>query len=773
MSLRKETWQSHLDETKRGLARLLARENLSVRHANVPTAMFDLKGRTLTLPKWENISVDQYDLLIGHEVGHALYSDDFDALKDAANYPGLHTYINVLEDVRIERRIKDEFPGLRGAFSRGYKDFVDHGPIFQLEKPVAEYDFIDRINIQYKIGAHHDVPFSYDERMVLLRLEKCRTMTQIVALAKEMWNGQKKKNEEEKNAQADPKSAPLDSDETDESPAGAPGASKPESDETESKPESKPESESKEPDAGAPDTKENDAPAPETKNDSKDDAAPAPGTGDAPPENTDGQSPAAAESTTDPSAETDKANSDALESISQTDDSADPDQVDLAPLTDTVLGGIVVSSKRFVEDGIAYLDGSEQRPYAQKYLDDFNRKYATTIQHMAREFDRRKSAKLMERARTSRSGRIDLNKLASYKFREDIFQQVTILPNGKSHGIILLIDGSSSMGGVIGDVLDQVMLFTAFATKVNIPVQAFLFQSLRTDDAATMMPPLTVNPIGCELITLFDSTAGALKNQQLVLSGLAHQMNTTYGSVRMPHVHLGMTPLNSGLLIAERMVAKLKAARNLEKMTLIVMTDGDDNCGTRYNTVDPTDGKVWYATRGMGIYRDTVTRKMYNDVVWNDDYKQWRMLENAEAAMLVDSIQRRHGARVVRIHIVSNREAKQAVKYGAARMYSTSLIPFDPHTRGTDRRNEIPADFEAKLSQGLKANGAFDAKGELFYYDSLVLVSTAKLDLDEEDFSSKDTSGWTARKIAGAFTKSNVTTTKNRVFVNTVVPYLA
>jgi len=767
MRLRKETWQSHLDETKRGLARLLARENLSVRHANVPTAMFDLKGRTLTLPKWENISVDQYDLLIGHEVGHALYSDDLDALKDAANYPGLHTYINVLEDVRIERRIKDEFPGLRGAFSRGYKDFVDHGPIFQLEKPVAEYDFIDRINIEYKIGAHHDVPFSDDERVVLSRLGKCRTMTQIVALAKEMWNGQKKKNEEEEDAQADPKSAPLDSDETGET-ASKPG----------SESESESESESKDPDAGAPDTKENDAPAPETKNDSKDDAAPAPGTGDAPPENTDGRSPATPGSTTDPSAETDKANSDALESISQTDDSADPDQVNLAPLTDTVLGGLVVSSKRFVEDGIVYLNrtdaaGWSGRGHAQKHLDDFNRKYATTIQHMAREFDRRKSAKLMERARTSRSGRIDLNKLASYKFREDIFQQVTILPNGKSHGIILLIDGSSSMSGVIGDVLDQVMLFTTFATKVNIPVQAFLFQSLReeTDDAATMMPPLTVNPIGCELITLFDSTAGALKNQQLVLSGLAYQMNATRRSLRMPHVHLGMTPLNSGLLIAERMVAKLKAARNLEKMTLIVMTDGDDNCGTRYNTVNPADGKEWHAMRGIGIYRDTVTRKMYNDVVWRDD--RWRMLENAEAAMLVDSIQRRHGARVVRIHIVSNREAKTAVKYGASRMYSTSLIPFDLRACGTDRRNEIPADFEAKLSQGLKANGAFDAKGELFYYDSLVLVSTAKLDLDEEDFSSKDTSGWTARKIAGAFTKSNVTTTKNRVFVNTVVPYLA
>ena len=55
------SWQRHLDETKRGLARLLARENLTVRHANVPTANFDLQSRTLTLPLWKNITVDQYD----------------------------------------------------------------------------------------------------------------------------------------------------------------------------------------------------------------------------------------------------------------------------------------------------------------------------------------------------------------------------------------------------------------------------------------------------------------------------------------------------------------------------------------------------------------------------------------------------------------------------------------------------------------------------------------------------------------------------------------
>ena len=68
-------WHSYLDETKRGLAKLLARENITVRHATVDTAMFNIQTRELLLPKWKDITVDQYDLLIGHEVGHALYTD--------------------------------------------------------------------------------------------------------------------------------------------------------------------------------------------------------------------------------------------------------------------------------------------------------------------------------------------------------------------------------------------------------------------------------------------------------------------------------------------------------------------------------------------------------------------------------------------------------------------------------------------------------------------------------------------------------------------------
>ena len=58
---------------KTNLAKLLATENLVVEHKSVETASFDVKNRVLTLPVW-NVSDVVYDMLVGHEVGHALHS---------------------------------------------------------------------------------------------------------------------------------------------------------------------------------------------------------------------------------------------------------------------------------------------------------------------------------------------------------------------------------------------------------------------------------------------------------------------------------------------------------------------------------------------------------------------------------------------------------------------------------------------------------------------------------------------------------------------------
>ena len=65
-------------EIKSHLARLLATEDLVVEHKHVECAQFDVRTRVLTLPLWEKASHDVYDMLVCHEVGHALFTPDED-----------------------------------------------------------------------------------------------------------------------------------------------------------------------------------------------------------------------------------------------------------------------------------------------------------------------------------------------------------------------------------------------------------------------------------------------------------------------------------------------------------------------------------------------------------------------------------------------------------------------------------------------------------------------------------------------------------------------
>ncbi|SVE36499.1 uncharacterized protein METZ01_LOCUS489353, partial [marine metagenome] len=67
---------SNLTNTKSLLAKLLATENVTVEHGNYPTAAFDVKNRVLKLPVWKEMSGSLYDLMVLHEVGHALWTPE-------------------------------------------------------------------------------------------------------------------------------------------------------------------------------------------------------------------------------------------------------------------------------------------------------------------------------------------------------------------------------------------------------------------------------------------------------------------------------------------------------------------------------------------------------------------------------------------------------------------------------------------------------------------------------------------------------------------------
>ena len=133
-------------------------ENLHVQHSGVAsTASFNTETRTLTLPILKTEDSHVYDMFVGHEVGHALWTptDWRDHVDDNTPFD----FVNVIEDARIEKAIQDKFPGLRVDFARGYDSLHDQDFFDIADKNVADLSFIDRINLHFKLGQGIDTHY--------------------------------------------------------------------------------------------------------------------------------------------------------------------------------------------------------------------------------------------------------------------------------------------------------------------------------------------------------------------------------------------------------------------------------------------------------------------------------------------------------------------------------------------------------------------------------------------------------------------------------------
>ena len=168
-------------------ARLLATENLTVVRANAPTASFDIKSRVLTLPMWKEMTPEIEDMLIGHEVGHALYTLD-KYIEPIQENTKLKSYLNVLEDVRIEKLIKRKYPGLRKRMNEGYKQLNDRDFFGVAKIPSLNVlNLIDKINLYFKAGFQCGVTFTPDEKNFVNRAERTETIDEVIELAKDVY----------------------------------------------------------------------------------------------------------------------------------------------------------------------------------------------------------------------------------------------------------------------------------------------------------------------------------------------------------------------------------------------------------------------------------------------------------------------------------------------------------------------------------------------------------------------------------------------------------
>ena len=183
------------------LARAMAQEDITVEHrASAPSAYFDVKNRTLCLPVWKEMDNSVYDMLVGHEVSHALHTpaDGWGEFVDGNGTRQM--FLNIVEDARIERLIKDKFPGLRRDFASAYKTLHDQD-LFELKGRTIDLDtpLIDRLNLEFKLGLFGllDVPFSDEERPYVTRMAETTTFEEVMELARELYERHQQEQEQE------------------------------------------------------------------------------------------------------------------------------------------------------------------------------------------------------------------------------------------------------------------------------------------------------------------------------------------------------------------------------------------------------------------------------------------------------------------------------------------------------------------------------------------------------------------------------------------------
>jgi hypothetical protein len=439
-----------INPSKSSLARLMSTENLKVVYDNkAHTASFNVVSRELRLPVYKDFVDETVDMFVGHEVGHALYTPGTEeafvgALNaiDPKNHPSAKSFLNVVEDVRIDRLIKNKYPGIRRCYTAASADLVKHD-LFGLREPGAEpvdqMPMIDRLNLHFKAGIYGTLPVFLTEREQAFadRMERAETFDEVVQIAKDLYEAsfddiqnspdqkvavpqQAKQGEEGEGKQGNP----LDTEnrKVDDSAEGNDGklAANPRIDNSHNRSRPRPCS-----------TQEKYEQAKSRKIDSQ------------------------------------------------------SDEYAYYEMAKPNLDAIVIDYPTVLAD----LDANRNDPAnrcAECWVgDSLYEKYRQTnlpaVRIMARTFERKQSAVLDARTLISKTGIIDPNSLHSYRFNDDIFTRNQEQPNGKKHGMVIYVDWSSSMGGTMLATVQQIVALADFCDMVRIPYEVYAFSSALDD----------------------------------------------------------------------------------------------------------------------------------------------------------------------------------------------------------------------------------------------------------------------------------------------------
>jgi len=554
-------------ESKSILAKLLATENISVQQQNIPTAAFDPTNRVLYIPNWKDMSISLQDLLIGHEVGHA-FETPAEGWHDAiCEDKTLKPFLNIVEDARIERKIKSRYPGLVRSFYSAYRELFERDFFGVKDIDTNALPLIDRINLHFKVGTHLNLQFSDSEQSFVDRCANTETWEDVEALARELHG----KASEEVQTDIDNLMEQFGSDDDDDSDVDMSSDMDMDGEEAD---DADAEGEGTAPGQGLDSDEEEQDAFDELFGDDEEDQLPTPIR-----EFVD---------TNEPGSITDKVFREMESSLVDTAEQKKKLYVNI-PKVD--LNRVITPAKdvyklsditlRFARNGETVED------MAKTLYKEFLAKNTKTVNQMAANFEMKRKASLYIKAKTAKTGELNDKKLWSYKTSDDLFKQITSVPDGKNHGMIMYLDMSGSMFRNMSGTIDQLINLSMFCRKVNIPFEVYGFTS--TDTYYGQRPVCTQEKVlgdlsiqDAKVVHLLSSSFNKRQNEEAYKYLLVwkqsfyNRLNREGCSIEMnnPAMDMIATPLNATIAIGIEIAKKFREAHKVEILNTIYLTDG-------------------------------------------------------------------------------------------------------------------------------------------------------------------------------------------------------
>ena len=529
-------------EIKSQLAKLLATEDLIVEHKKVQTACFNVHTRVLTLPMWDKASNTVYDLLVGHEVGHALFTPDENWLQKVAVPP---QFVNVVEDARIEKLMKRKYMGLAKSFFKGYKELNDEDFFSINDSDISDFNLADRANLYFKVGNFVDLSFDSEETVLIQKIADVETFDEVLKVAEELYLFCKKEKEEKV-------------------------------DDTEMPPEMDGETAS----ASELETKQAESPGE--------------GSGDSEgPQGDQSTEEATASLTDEPEIQTADALQENLQDLVDTDSRenvyVELPNVDLKHIIapNEEIHQVIDDWFRIQQNNCSHINLFAK---ADEEFIKFKRNAQKEVNYLVKEFECKKAADSYARSTTARTGVLDTSKLHTYKYNEDLFKKVSVIPDGKNHGLIFILDWSGSMSKVMLDTVKQLFNLIWFCKKVSIPFEVYAFTNEwkkgdredRYEKGEYAYTPkenhLVVGGDFSLMNLLNDKVNGKqLEHQMLNIWRVAKAYSNFYGSPYSVPCRLGLsgTPLNETFVCLHKIIPQFQKQNKVQKVQCIVLTDGE------------------------------------------------------------------------------------------------------------------------------------------------------------------------------------------------------